>query len=73
MCLNNKLDWELIQLKNLPKKKENSFNMNQLLASGLCAAVQMLVLAQGDDAEAKTKGRGRPRCWKLWNATVDHP
>lgn len=39
--------------------------MNEFLDLILCAAAQMLVLAQGDDAEAKVKGRGRPRCWKL--------
>lgn len=39
--------------------------MNQFLDPVLYAAVQMLVLAQGDDVEAKTKGRGRPCCWKV--------
>lgn len=53
------------------KKKENSCNVNQFLAPVLCAAAQMLVLAQEDDAEAKTKGRERPRCWKLGNATLE--
>lgn len=49
----------------MEEKKRNSFNMNEFLDPVLCAAVEMLVLAQGDDAEAKAKGRGRPRCWKL--------
>lgn len=71
MWLHDELDWELIQLKTYQKKKENSCNMNQFLAPVLCAAAQMLVLAQEDDAEAKTKGRERPRCWKLGNATLE--
>lgn len=62
------LIWELIQIKTYWKKKknkENSFNVNQFLDPVLYAAVHVLVLAQGDDTEASTKGRWRPHCWKL--------
>jgi len=58
-------NWSRLKPTKKEKKKENSFIINQFLDPVLYAAAQMLVLAQEDDAEAKTKGRGRPRCWKL--------
>lgn len=69
MWLHIELDWEHIHTKTYQKKEvgeikeESIFNMNQFLELVLYA--QMLVLAQGDGAEAKTKGRERPRCSRL--------